>query len=260
MKKYFNNALLFTMVLLMIPSCKDDVLGPNDLGGNTNLELTQVGGDFDTYFSAEPYNPIFNNLKDSVVITRNNNGIVTFHAQIKFDSNFVRGLDTALGISALPYSAKLALVDTYTKRFGAILDTTNKKDMKLVVDIKTKITSEGIQEFITSKGDESKPFTIVKYAANIGDKYEFTNSEGVKITREVKYKSTTDDYPIVFWLIKVTKVEETQGDTFAQKITQEDVFVQKMTYITNHKFGLVGVVVETKNGKIFKLGIVPPNM
>lgn len=250
--KKLNAKMIFLVlgVIFIITSCKDDVLGPNDIGGNTNLELTQVGGKFETFLSSEPYDPLLSNINDSVVITKNNNGIVTFHAQMKFDSTFVRKLDTTLGLSALPYNTKVDMAYTYLRKFGATLDTSNKKDMKLVVDIKTKITSDGIQEFINSKGDESKPYTIVKYAANVGDKYEFTNTDGVKITREVKYKSTTDDYGIGFLYIKVLKVEE----------TSDDPLIEKMTYVANHKFGLVGVIVQTKNGKTFKLGVFPPNM
>ncbi len=117
-------------------------------------------------------------------------------------------------------------------------------------DLKMKITSEGIQEFVSSNNDLSRPYTIIKYAANVGDKYEFTNSEGIKVTRTVTSKSTTDDYPVGFYLIKVSKIEE----------TKEDVFVDKVTYITNHKFGLVGVIIKTKNGKTMQLGLIPPNM
>lgn len=36
------------------------------------------------------------------------------------------------------------------------------------VDGKLKVTSEGIQEFINSDGDLSRPFTIVKYDAEVG--------------------------------------------------------------------------------------------
>jgi len=38
------------------------------------------------------------------------------------------------------------------------------------VQLKLKITSDGIQDFVHSKGDESKPFTIMKYSAKLGDK------------------------------------------------------------------------------------------
>ena len=52
-----------------------------------------------------------------------------------------------------------------------------------------------------------------------------------------------------FWLIKVLKIEQ----------TKEDPIIDKITYITNHKYGLVGVILQTKNGQVFRLGIFPPN-
>ena len=112
------------------------------------------------------YNPGLDRMKDSVVITRNDNGIVTTHVQIGFDSLFVVGLDSALGISAYPQSVKRAILDTYLKRYGATIDTADKQAMKASFDLKMKVTSEGIQEFVNSKGDLSKPFTIVKYVAS----------------------------------------------------------------------------------------------
>jgi hypothetical protein len=243
-------AVTVVAAAIFFSACDDTPTGPNDLGGDTNLELTRVGNEFSVYLDAESYPPAFDRMKDSVVITRNDNGIVTTHAQIRFDSLFVVALDSALGTSALPYAAKLAIVDTYVKKYGATLDTTDKQAMKIAFDLKMKVTSDGIQEFVTSKGDQSRPYTIVKYGAAVGDKYEFTNNEGVKITRTVTYKSTTDDYGIGFWMIKIIKVEE----------TKEDPLVEKVTYYTNHKFGLVGIVMRTKTGKELKLGIFPPTL
>lgn len=235
---------------LVVVACDDSPSGPDDLGGETNLELTHVGNKFEAYLDADPPNPAFDRMQDSIVITKNDNGIVTTHAQIRFDSLFVMGLDSSLGISAYPRSVKLAILDTYLKRYGATIDSTNKQDMKVAFDLKMKVTSEGIQEFVNSKGDLSRPFTIVKYGAAVGDKYEFSTSEGVKITRRVTAKSTTDDYPIGFWMIKVIQVEE----------TSDDPLLEKMTYYTNHKFGLVGVVLRTKAGKELKLGLIPPTL
>lgn len=238
------------LTLLFFGSCKDSVTDPNDIGGTTDIELSKVGGKFDVYLNAEGGTDLYK-LKDTVSITKNDNGLVTIHGAFGFDSTFVRSLDTALGVSQLPMSAKLALVDTYTKRYGAVLDTTNKKAMTLNVDLKTKITSEGIQEFISSRGDMSQPKTIVKYSWDAGYKYEFTDKDGAKITRTVVSKSTTDDYAIGFLLIKVSKVEETK---------ENDPLIEKITYVANHKFGLVGVIIKTKNGKEIKAGIFPPNM
>lgn len=239
------------MITLAWTACnEDDPAGPNDLGGDPNLELTQVGQEFPISITIPGTQSILSELKDSIVITANDGGIVTMRAIVGFDSAWVRGLEAELGISALPIPSKRAILETYMQRFGAVLDSSDKQAMTMRVDAKLKVTSEGIQEFVNSKGDLSKPFTIVKYNANVGDKYEFTNSDGEKITRTVAYKSTTDDYEVGFWYLKVIKVEE----------TKEDPLMEKITYVTNHKFGLVGVHMQMKTGKEIKVTVFPPTL
>ena len=236
---------------LVYASCTKEPLGPNELEGSANTGFTDVGMKFASYIEFPgAWIPGEDHFYDTVQVTKNNNGIVTIHASVGFDSLFVKDVDSALGTSAMAEGLRAQAIDYYKTRFHATLDTTNKSKMQASFDLKMKVTTDGIQEYVNSNGDESKPFTIVKYAANVGDKYEFTNSEGVKVTRTVSYHSTTDDYPIGFYMIKVMKVEE----------TKEDLFMSKVTYVTNHKFGLVGVIIETKTGKTLKLGIFPPNM
>lgn len=67
--------------------------------------------------------------------------------------------------------------------------------------LKTKITSDGLQDFIHNDIDESKPFTLVKDSTNVGDKWDFVDKDGNNFMREVAYRSKADDYPIGFWLI-----------------------------------------------------------
>lgn len=247
--------LVLAAVLAIAPwwtACdEDDPTGPNDLGGDTNLELTEVGQEFPISI-ADPSGSttVLSEIEDSIVIIARDNGIVTVRAVFGFDSAWVRGLEAELGMSNLPMSVKRAALTTYIERFGGVLDTTDKAAMTARVDAKLKVTSEGIQEFVSSGGDVTKPFTIVKYNANVGDKYEFTNSDGEKITRTVTYKSTTDDYQVGFWYLKVIKVEE----------TREDPLVEKITYITNHKFGLVGVLLEPKAGNDIRVTVFPPTL
>ncbi|MCZ7555966.1 MAG: hypothetical protein M5R41_06140 [Bacteroidia bacterium] len=239
-------------VTLTLSACDDDEsTGPNDLGGDPNLELTQVGQEFPISITI-PGSPgsIISELKDSIVITANNGGIVSLRGIFSFDSTWVRGLEAELGISALPMDAKRAVLTHFVELFGAVLDTADKNNMNARVDAKLKVTSEGMQEFVSSGGDLSKPFTIVKYNANVGDTWNFTNSKGENITRTVSYKSTTDDFPVGFWNIKVIKVDE----------TRESPVFEKITWVTNHKFGLVGVLLKTKTGKDVNMTVFPPTM
>jgi hypothetical protein len=250
MRKLKLSCLVLTVILLSIVSC-NNITDPNDIStGEKNIELTKVGGKFPGSLYTDVYNPDFDRIQDTTTIVSNDNGIITFQHSSVFDTIFVKAMDTALGVSSFPIEFKKPFIDKYLKRFGATLDTSNKSKIRITANVKVKITSEGIQEFVSSNGDLSQPHTLVKYSWEVGHVYEYTNVDGVKVKRTVTSKSTTDDYPIGFWLIKVTKVEE----------TKEDPILEKITYFTNHKFGLVGVVIKNKNGKELKLGIIPPNL
>jgi hypothetical protein len=242
-----------TMVIIVVGffvSCSE-ALGPNEIGGSSVPDLCDVGKRYSGTVSVPgTFIPGFDHMTERAVVTKNDNGNVTIAVDVEFDSVFVHALDSALGTGALPAALRNSVISEYARRYGATLDTLNKAAMKAHVDFKLKITTEGIQEYVNGRGDLSKPYTVVKYAANVGDSYTYTNPDGVLITRKVVYKSATDDYPLAFWNIKVIKVEE----------TKDDLLMEKITYYANHKFGLVGVLFRTKSGKELKIGIFPPNL
>ena len=243
--------IMFFVIIAVITfwfiSC-EDATGPNEIAGSTDVEFAKVGEK--TRCSIYLNGKYVDNLFDTIVVIKNENGIVTTRAKLVFDTTATKQLDTLLGTSGLANDVKFNILNTYLNKFGVDLDTTNKNAMTLTVDLKSKVTSEGIQDFMYSGGDLSKPFTIVKYSGVVGDKYEFTDKDNVKITRTIVSKSTTDDYPVGFWNIKVTQIEE----------TKEDPMVEKIVYIANHKFGMVGAIIFFKNGKSAKLTFFPPNM
>lgn len=123
----------------------------------------------------------------------------------------------------------------------------NLKDAtgKLNTTVKYKNTSEGILDYTNKDG---KPFVIVNYSSNVGDKYTLTKSDGNTITRTVTAKSETDDYPVSggFMLIKTMKVEQ---DSRIPGVT-------KIVYITNHKFGLVAIQVFMDDGTSSKISFM----
>lgn len=235
-------------LLLLIAGCTESV-GPGQIGGDTDLELTEVGNEFPMTIETDSFIPGLDGYDEKVVITARDEGIVTFSGHVEFDSLFVEALDSALGTSGMPDAAKLAALDVYLDRYGVTIDTTDKDAMTADVEIKARITSEGIQEFATS-GTMERPFTIVEYDADVGDSWSFTTDDGRTITRKVTRRSTEDDYPVAFWLIKVIEVEE----------TSDDPLVEKITYYANHKFGMVGVEMIMENGKTIGVGILPPNL
>lgn len=246
--KFYN--LLFGMFLLFgLVACNDDdAKSPNELGGETNLSQNQVGATWSVY--PEIFDSSVNGLDDvgkTVKVVKSNNGNIEVLAQIRFNEKHFHILDSLLGLNNTSDEAKKVVLDLYKTKYGFTLDTTDKNNMKLDFTIKGKVTSEGIQDYTLSKGDESKPFTIVKYADNVGTKYEFTDAEGKKIVRTITHKDEVDSYRIAFWNIKITKIEE----------VKDDPIISKITYYTNHKFGLVNIVYELKNGKTANIALIP---
>jgi|WetSurMetagenome_2_1015567.scaffolds.fasta_scaffold164556_2 hypothetical protein len=113
---------------------------------------------------------------------------------------------------------------------GAVISGNNVT----VTGIKARFTSEGIEGI-----EPLEPGVIVNFSSQVGDTYKGSNG----VVRTVMSVSTTDDY---YWggaenkdgtpgkggfNIKVMKVEETPNV----------LGVKKITYIANHKWGLVGV-------------------
>ncbi len=102
-------------------------------------------------------------------------------------------------------------------------------------------STEGVA-YVNAKGEQS---ILVKYDATVGDKWSYTTLGGKKLTREVISKSTEDDY---FWggmYIKVVEVEQNLPYPGFNKVV----------YSANHKFGLVGAVVTTEDGKTTYLSV-----
>lgn len=114
----------------------------------------------------------------------------------------------------------------------AIPDLTWNGD-KVSVTRKYRITDEGIQ----SVHDEGN-LTMVKYNAKVGDSYSL-KMNGNTVKRTVEYKSVDDEYPYAFFDIKVMKVKET-GRALPG--------VSNLEYVLNHKFGLVGIVLNFEDG------------
>jgi hypothetical protein len=253
--KRFIHASLALILSLSLAGCgllESEDEGPNSMGGDPNLEMSKQGAVWDAWVDLSDVFPEGYEFTDDVKVLKNENGIVTMDVNIAFEDKILEALDTLAGTSGLPLQAKLAVLDQLLDRYGVTLDTVSQPGtIKLHAQPKFKVTSEGIQEFVSGDGDLSKPFTIVKYGMNVGDTWSFTDKEGVTITRKVVHKSTTDDYPLYFWLFKVSKVES---------IRANDPLLEKTTFIANHKYGPFGAVVRFKNGKELKIGVVSPTL
>lgn len=246
----FILAMAFLVGLIGLNSCSDDnSTDPNVLGGDTEIPITEVGSEFGVYIEMEGDNKgVLGNIRDEVKVSKRENGVTTISCKFVIDEESLKYIDTLMGTQELSEEVKRQIVDAYLDRFDANLDTTDKQNITITTEVLGKVTTEGIQDYLYSKGNTEKPFTLVKYNANVGDKYTFTDEEGNTFTREVVSKSTEDDYEIGFLRIKVIKIEETQPN---------DPMISKIIYYANHKFGLVGVEIEMKNGLKPKSTIIP---
>lgn len=99
-----------------------------------------------------------------------------------------------------------------------------------------KITATNMEFKLTKEGFECKTGpgagVMVKYDSSVGDTYPIGKTGNV---RTVVSKTGVDDYPYGFMLIKVIQVEENPSYLKSAGVT-------KITYVANHKFGLVGVM------------------
>lgn len=115
--------------------------------------------------------------------------------------------------------------------------------------IEGKITDNGFYDYVYSNGDKDKPFTLVKFDANVGDKWEYKIGNQT-VTREVVKKSTTDDTSYHgFWMIKTIDVLETvpAGVQVRGGVSQVKTILWKF----NHKFGFIAAeVTKTDNSKV----------
>ncbi len=136
------------------------------------------------------------------------------------------------GISS--YSAQATVTNPLVKNMianfpGVVIDGNNVS----ISDLKIQQTTDGIK-CVTG------PFAgvLVKYDAAVGD----TFAAGSGKVRTVVSKTGVDDYPYGFYMIKTIQVESTVSE--AARLSG----INKITYIANHRFGMVGVKVNFEDG------------
>jgi hypothetical protein len=217
-----KSLLLFmlSVVIFGISACKkDNENGPNDLGGETNIPLTQVGNESSLYLTIGSGG---SSVNGTMTVIKNEKGVITYNVIADLTGN--------------PDSAFIA----------ALVPAEYKDNQgRITGEFKFKITSEGIQDYFHS----NKPWTVVKYEDEVGDSYSITTENGDVLTRTVVEKTGIDEWPLGFFNIKTVAVE--------QGVPESDELLKKITYRANHKFGLVYIKAELKNGQVVEADIVP---
>jgi hypothetical protein len=183
------------------------------LGGSTSIPINTVGNTFTNSVRVGT-----STYSGSISITKLENGVATVKVVGKIPSGY-------------------PILDKIKSKYK---DTAGN----LVYEGKFKMTDEGILDYNNANGD---PFVLIKYDANVGDKYTHKKSDGTTVVREVVRKSTTDDYYWGGMLIKTIDVD----------VKVNVPGVSKITYFSNHKFGLVAVRVTMEDGSAPQLSLAP---
>ena len=208
---------LFLLLLFAIGSCKKAKLDANDIGGDTNIALTEVGRQSSVYLNMGG-----SYVSGSMVVTSNNGGIVNYHLV----ANLTGNPDSAMITGLVPAEFK-------------------NPQGEIEADFKFNITSEGIVDFFI----DQKPRLLVKYDDNVGAAYSFTATDGNNFVRTITEKTGIDEWPLGWMLIKTVKVEE--------DLPANDYNVTSVTYRANHKFGLVYIEAATSLGATISMDIYP---
>ena len=224
--------MVFSLILFSlftINSCKKTTSDPNALGGDTNIPLTQKDSVTNLYFKVNGVDLPGASFK----VLNNDNGMVTYGATVDlaaYPDSIISNLITIVPQLISYYNPK----DVVWSLAGSNV---------LNVQFKLKITSDGMQNYFI----DGKPWTV-KYADPQGTNYTVTRNNGQTLTATVTEKTGVDDWPYSFWLIKTSKIEYTAP--------AEDPVVSKVTFRVNHKYGLVYVKVEGKNGKVIEIDLL----
>ena len=226
LKRAIVLALLPAMILFM-PACKKN--DPNALTGDTNIPLTQKDSVTNVYFTVNGSSLPGTTIK----VVSNNNGMVTY--------------GTTVDLSTYPDSIKVALatmVPQLISYYNPQNVTFNISGTTLNIQFTIKVTSEGMQNYFV----DGQPWTV-RYADGVGTNYTVKRSNGQVLTATVTEKTGVDDWPYGFYYIKTSKVE--------YNAPAGDPVLSKVTFRVNHKFGLVYLKAEGKNGKTLELSLFP---
>jgi hypothetical protein len=149
-------------------------------------------------------------------------------------SNFTATV-TAIKDGVSTYSGSATVTNAFLKNMVANFPgVTINGNTVSIANMKIQQTTDGIKS-MTGGGAG----VLVKYDSNVGDTYPIGSTGKV---RTVVAKTGLDDYPYGFFLIKVIQVEDNPS------YLKSTSGVSKITYVANHKYGLVGVKVAFDDG------------
>jgi len=122
-------------------------------------------------------------------------------------------------------------------------DATAKIEMfQQIFSIKGRVTANEIADYVYSEGDVSKPYTLVKFDANVGDEYVYNKPPWV-ITRTVLQKDVDLYVEALGKTVKCIVVEEIVPDGLM--LLGQSVVGSKIKYWINPTYGIVSGTLST---------------
>ncbi|MFN8354572.1 MAG: hypothetical protein U0Y10_09005 [Spirosomataceae bacterium] len=123
-------------------------------------------------------------------------------------------------------------------------------------NVKGKVSTEEISDFVYSNGDESKPFILARFDAKPGDTYEY-NIGNQKVVRTV----LANPEEVTSWalglIVKCVVVEEVVPA--GVQILGKTAKVKKIKWYLNHRFGFIAAEVTDVNGKVSYVNLQTTN-
>ncbi len=229
MRKFSLLFFVSGLLLLSFQSCQNDD-DSNKLLGETDIPLTQVGGNIGVFVKMNGQNI---DAKSEMKITSNKEGVVTYEGTINTDK--LTNQEKQRILDVVP-----TILNIYKPKDATFKPGLNNIDYSF----KTKVTSKGFQHQFAN----GKTMTI-KYDDTEGTEYKVLLENGEVLSGKVTEKSGKDDFPFGFFNIKTSKVD------FVPAVS--DPTFKNMTIRINHKFGLVYLKTEEKNGDIIEFNFFP---
>lgn len=227
MEKFVKIAAL--MVLVAFVSCKKEE-AKDGLGGDTNIPLTAVDSVSGVTVELDGANAVSTEIR----VKSNDDGDVTYAGSINL-----------LTLSQEMHARVLEVLNEHGAYYDANKYVTLTPDFNLHFEFKLRITSEGYMDYFA----DGKPWVMAKYNDPVGTTYKVTNDKGEELVRTITEKTGQDDWPFGFFLIKTVKVE--------QQVASDDPLVAHIEYRVNHKFGLVYLKYEFKDGTELEIDVIP---
>ena len=135
--------------------------------------------------------------------------------------------------------------------------TANVDIFGTIYSIKGKVTDNEIADFVYSEGDESSPYTLVKFDADVGDEYIYTKGVWV-ITRTVLQKNVEIFVESLNLYVSCFVVEEIVPEGL--QLLGQSVVGSKIKYWINHKYGIVSAELTTTWGDIEPVVLLSTNV